>query len=139
MAFTMGKDSVFKIANAAGTTTDISAYVDSVDLPRSVDTAETSTFGSTAKTYIPGLADAKLTLKGKFDGSASAGDSVLAGIYGVSASKAFEFHPQGTTAGTVKYTGSVILTDYSVSSQVGSVVEFTASFQVTGAITRGTN
>ena len=138
MAFSMGKDSVFKITNASAAMTDISAYTDSVDMPRSIDTGETTTMGAQAKTYIGGLADGKITLKGKYDGAASAIDITLSGIYGGGA-KAFEFHPQGTTATNPKYTGSAILTDYSVSSAVGSPVEWSATFQPSGVITRGTN
>jgi hypothetical protein len=38
----------------------------------------------------------------------------------------------------VKYTGEAILTSYSISNPVADVVTFSADFQVTGAVTRGT-
>ena len=54
MAFVHGKDSVFKIDNDGGTLTDISAYVNSVDFPQTVDVAETTVLGKDNKTYIVG-------------------------------------------------------------------------------------
>ena len=53
------------------------------------------------------------------------------------ASRSFEYQPTGTS-GESKYTGECILTSYSLSSPVGDVVTFTADFQVTGDVTRGT-
>jgi hypothetical protein len=53
------------------------------------------------------------------------------------ASRDFEFQPTGVS-GESKYTGACILTNYSLSSPVGDVVTFSADFQVTGPVTRGT-
>jgi len=138
MAFTHGKNTVFKIDNSGGTLTDISAYVDNVDFPQTVETAETTTFGSSAKTYIVGLKDSTISISGKWDGAASAVDVTLSGILGQSASVTFEYGPAGSTAGNVKYTGEALLTNYSVSAPVGDVVTFSGDFQVTGAVTRTT-
>ena len=138
MAFTHGKNTVFKIDNSGGTLTDISAYVDNVDFPQAVETAETTTFGSSAKTYIVGLKDSTISISGKWDGAASAVDVTLSGILGQSASVTFEYGPAGSTAGNVKYTGEALLTNYSVSAPVGDVVTFSGDFQVTGAVTRTT-
>ena len=57
MAFTHGKDSVFKLDNASGSLTDISTYVNNVDFPATSDIAETTTLGAGSKTYIVGLKD----------------------------------------------------------------------------------
>ena len=138
MAFVHGKSAVFKIDNSAGTLTDISAYVDNVDFPQTVETAETTTFGAGSKTYIVGLKDSTLSVSGKWDGAASAVDVTLSGIVGQSATVTFEYGPGGSTAGLVKYTGEAILTGYSVSAPVGDVVTFSADFQVTGNVTRTT-
>ena len=55
MAFTHGKDSVFKLDNASGSLTDISTYVNNVDFPETADVSETTTLGADNKTYIAGL------------------------------------------------------------------------------------
>jgi hypothetical protein len=133
--FRHGKSTVFKVDNAAGTLTNISDTLTDVSFPQSVDTAETSTFGSSAKSYVVGLTDSTLSVAGNFDATV---DTHLAGVLGQAASLSFEYGPEGSTNGFVKYTGECILTSYEKSGAIGDVVSYSAEFQVTGAITRGT-
>jgi predicted secreted protein len=137
MAFRHGKNAVFKVDNSSASLTDISTYCDSVQLPRSIATAETTTFGVTggAKTYITGLSDSTVSISGKWD---SALDAVLAGVVGQDTLLNWNYGPGGSTTGYVKFTGSAILTKYSVDSPVGDVVKFSADFQVSGPVTRTT-
>lgn len=138
MAFVHGKGTVFKIDNAAGTITVLTTYVDSVEFQNTVDTAETTTMGAEAKTFVSGQSDGTLSVSGLFDGTATTGpDAILSGLIGLEASSTFEIGPEGSTAGKVKKSGECFLTSYSVSSEVGDVVKFSADFQVTGAITVG--
>jgi hypothetical protein len=136
MAFTHGKDSVFKLDNSSGTLTDISSYVNSVDFPETADVAETTVLGDGNKTYIVGLKDATLSISGLWDSTL---DGILGAVVGQSATLSFEYSPEGTTGGNVKYTGECILTSYAQSSPVGDVVGYSADFQVTAAVTRGTH
>jgi len=139
MAFTHGKGAVFKIDNSGGTLQTLTAYVDSIDLNQTVDTAETTTMGSEVKTYLSGQSDGTVSISGKWDSTASTGpDAVLAGLIGLEATSTFEIGPEGSTTGKVKYTGECFLTSYVVSAPVGDVVTFTADFQITGAITKTT-
>jgi len=133
--FRHGKSTVFKVDNAAGTLTDISNTLTDVGFPQSVDTAETSAFGSSAKSYVVGLTDSTLSVSGNFDATV---DAHLAAILGQSASVSFEYGPEGSTSGYVKYTGEALMTSYEKSGAIGDVVSYSAEFQVTGAITRGT-
>ena len=133
--FRHGKSTVFKVDNSGGTLTDISNTLTDVSFPRSVDTAETSTFGSSAKSYVVGLTDSTLSISGNFDATV---DAHLAGVLGQAASLSFEYGPEGSTSPNVKYTGECILTSYEKSGAIGDVVSYSAEFQVTGAITRGT-
>lgn len=137
MPFRHGKNAVFKVDNAGGTLTDISAYLTDVSLPRSIETAETTTFGVTggSKTYVTGLNDSTLSVSGKFD---SVVDAHLVGILGQDATVSFEYGPAGSTSTFIKFTGECIMTKYDLSSPVGDVVTFSADFQITGAVTRGT-
>jgi len=141
MAFVHGKKAVFKIDNSAGTPTDISAYLEEVGLPRSIETAETTTFGNDAKTYITGLSDATVSLSGKFDSAnASAIDPILTGILGSSSTVSWTFrvNSASTSSTNPEYQGEGILTSYEVTAPVGDVVSFSAELQVSGAITRAT-
>jgi predicted secreted protein len=137
MAFVHGKSAVFKLDNASGSLVDYSAYLDDVSLPRSIETAETTTFGAagSAKTYITGLTDATISLSGKFDAAA---DATLAAVIGQSATLSFEYGPAGSTGGFVKYEGECIMTSYDIGATVGDAVTASVELQVTGVITRTT-
>lgn len=139
MAFVHGKKSVFKIDNSAGTLTDISAFCEEVSLSRDIETAETTTFGNDAKTYITGLTDATVSVSGKFDaGTASAVDPVLSGILGSASTVSWVYRANSasTSSTNPEYQGEGIVTSYEVSSAVGDAVTFSAEIQCTGAITR---
>jgi len=133
--FRHGKSTVFKVDNSGGTLTDISNTLTDVSFPQSVDTAETSAFGTSAKTYVVGLTDATISISGMFDATV---DAHLNGILGQAATVSFEYGPEGSTSSNVKYTGEAILTSYEKSGAIGDMVSYSAELQVSGAVTRGT-
>ena len=136
MAFVHGKSSVFKLDNASASLTDISSYVNNVDFPETADVAETSVLGASAKSYIVGLKDSSISLSGLFDATF---DAIAGAVIGQSATLSFEYSPEGTASGKVKYTGEAIMTNYSLSSPVGDVVAWSSDLQVSGAVTRATH
>lgn len=69
MAFNHGKDSYFQVGSH-----NLTTYLDNIDIVGTADTAETSTMGNTAKTYIPGLADSTISLSGKWDDTTTANE-----------------------------------------------------------------
>jgi hypothetical protein len=132
---THGSVAVVKLGDAANTVTDITAYVDTTGLPRSVDSVETTTLGATQKTYIPGLKDGTLPLSGPFDPTI---DALLDGILR-KAGRLFEFYPIGNTGGAgtnVKYAGAGIVTKYDISTPVSGRADFSADFQQSGNTAR---
>ena len=133
--FRHGKSTVFKVDNAGGSLTDISTTLTDVSFPQTIETAETTSFGSSAKTYIVGLSDSTVSVSGNFDATV---DAHLAAIAGQAATVSFEYGPEGSTSTYIKYSGEAILTSYEKSGAVGDVVTYSAEFQVTGAVTRGT-
>jgi len=135
MAFVHGKSAQFTLTDSGAVARDLSAYISEISFPRSIETAETTAFGSNAKSYIVGLSDATISLTGKFDATA---DGYLAGVLGQSTLLAFVYGPAGSTAGNIKYTGSAIMTSYEVSATVGDAVSASVQLQVSGAITRTT-
>ena len=136
MAFVHGIDSKFKLDNSSGYLTDISSYVNNVDCPETADVAETSALGSSNKSFVVGLKDATIGLTGLWDSTA---DAIFGAVVGQSDTLSFEYSPEGTASGKVKYTGEAIMTNYSISSPVGDVVGYSADLQVSGAVTRGTH
>jgi spore germination protein YaaH len=134
--FRHGKNAVFKIGSSGtpGTATDISNVLNDVTFPKTISTAETTSFGSTAKTYVVGLLDTTISITGTFDATV---DSQLSGLVGVDG-VAFEYGPEGSTTGNTKYTGSCVMTSYESNAPIGGVVTIKAAFQVSGAVTRAT-
>lgn len=138
MAFVAAKASVFKLDNAAGTLTDISAYVDSIGgIANTTDMLETTTFGSTSKSYIGGLRNGDtISVSGKWDATLN---TQVTALLGATATSTFEYHPAGTSSGTPKVSGECLVSNYEVSSSVADLVTFTISLQITGNVTWGTN
>jgi hypothetical protein len=138
MAFVAARSSSFKLDNAAGSLTDISAYVDSVSgIANTTDMAETTTFGATSKTFQGTLRNGDtISVSGKWDATLN---TQITALLGLSTSSTFDYSPAGTAASTPKCTGECFVSSYEVSSSVADLVTFSLSLQITGAVTWGTN
>ena len=131
MAFTHGKNATFWITDAGSTLRNITAYLNTAGLTRNADLAETSTLGSTYKSFVGGLIDGKIPISGLWDPTV---DGYLTGI--LQSSKAFEYFPAGLGTGNIKESGNCILTSYEISTGLDGAATFSGEFQVDGAITR---
>jgi predicted secreted protein len=138
--FRHGKDAYFSLDGVAGTLVSLSDTLNEVSMPREIETAETTAFGNSDKTYISGLTDATISLSGMFDASV---DAQIAGNIanlrsGSISSLSFEYGPSGSASTRRKFSGEALITSYEVSSPVGDVVTYSLELQVTGAVTAGT-
>ena len=131
--FAHGKSTDFALDDTGGSSRNISNTLTDVSFPQTIDTAETTAFGSSNKSYIVGLKDGAFSVSGIWDATV---DGYLSGTE--PASRSFIYGPAGSTGGNVKYTGEAIMTNYSVSNPVGDVVTYSLDLQITGAVTRGT-
>jgi predicted secreted protein len=131
LAFTHGKAATFWITDAVPTLRNITTYLDSTGLTRSADLAETSTLGSTYKSFVAGLIDGKIPLSGLWDPTV---DGYLTGI--LQLSKAFEYFPAGLGTGNIKEAGNAILTSYEISTGLDGAATFSAELQIDGAVIR---
>jgi len=131
--FVHGKSTDFELDDTGGTSRSLANVLTSVDFPETIDTAETTAFGATSKSYIVGLRDSSISISGLWDATI---DGYIIGTE--PATRSFIFGPAGTTSTNVKYSGECILTNYSISNPVGDVVTFSLDLQVTGNVTRGT-
>lgn len=137
MAFVHGKDAVFKINN--GSLRDLTAFTDNIEMTDSTEMGETTVMSLEDKTFISGLSEATFSCSGKYDSTVTTGpDDVLFSLKGDDTARAFELGFEGGTAGKVKYSGSCFMTQYVRTAPVGDVVTWTADFQITGVVTRGT-
>ena len=136
MAFAHGKGADFRLDNSGGSLTNISTYLDDVSFPQTIETAETTTFGASSKSYIVGLRDATISLSGKQDATL---DAHISAVLGPAATLSFQYSPEGTGSGAIKYTGECIVTGYDVSAPIGDVVSVSIDLQVSGDVTRATH
>lgn len=119
-------------------THDISPYVNSVEFERDNDVLDSTCYGSGAHTFVGGLVTGKITVQGLWDKTATVGSqTVFAALVGVSSTTAFIWGPESTTTGNVKYSGTFVLESYAESSPVADLVSYTATLQISGAVTVG--
>ncbi len=114
---------------------DVSPYVTSVTATRNNDVLDTTTYGQTGHTFVAGLTNGKLVVNGLWDKTAVVGSyTVFKAMLGA-AQVAFIWSPEGSTSGNVKITGNCVIESYVESAPVADLVTFTATLQITGAVT----
>lgn len=115
---------------------DLSPFLNEATQTMSLETGETTTFGSTDKTYIAGLGDGTISVSGLFDSTAGASDPVLRGELGQE-DNTFTVLPEGATAGRMAVLANGQITSYEVSSPVADVVSISAEVQADGGMWYG--
>jgi hypothetical protein len=135
-----GKGAVVQLDNAAGSLTDISAFVESLDFSTEIETYLTTTLGSNSQSRVVGLKDGNFSVTFVYDrtGGVPTIYNHITGIYGAAASKSFDIRPEGSTSGYPKITGECNLKSFSLPIAVGDKLSITAQFEMTGDVTFGT-
>lgn len=124
---------------------DLTQYISEVSgLPGARDLNEVTALGDTGEKNIAGLSHAVISLSGHYDDTATTGPEAVLGPLVKNDStpedtaRLFNYGPKGSTAGFVKYTGTVKWESFEITSRVGDVVTWTASGKVQGDVTRST-
>jgi hypothetical protein len=140
MPFTHGRNAAVYLGDSAGTQRNLTPFVDSVDVSWDADASETTVLGVAGRTYIQGLYTGTISLSGKWDNAGTATpDQWLSGLITAgTVTPAWVYAPGGSASGRPFESGSGVVTNYTVAVPVDDVVTWSASVQVTGAITRGT-
>lgn len=115
--------------------TDISTYFNSVSVTNEVETTDTTTFGSTSKSYIVGHKDGTVSLEGLFDGSANAIDSILNTAIG--GGPVMSVSGDGAGVGRRAILLDSEETSYEISSPLTEVVAITAEALANGGLDYG--
>ena len=122
---------------------DISQYITSVSLSSSVDVIETTGLGSSARTRVGGLFDNQVTLEFNQDFADNALEELINGTSlatsTVGTAVAMEIRPVNTTvsASNPKYTFNALIAEWQpISGAVGELVSVSASWPISGAITK---
>jgi hypothetical protein len=129
--FVHGRFAKLKIKDADGNLVDISDYLLSVSLPRSIEASETTTFGHNFKTYIPGMGDATMSCEFRW---APFIEELLSGL--IQRVTQYEYFPNGEGSGKIKYTGDCMMTSFPDESNVSDVKGGSAEFQCSDFVTR---
>ena len=131
---TAGKNSYLAIDNSGGTPVDLTAKIVSVGFPRTFDTEDVSTMGSTDKKHIATKRDATATIELIWDATLDAHmESIFDGR-----EVTITYGPTGNTGGLISKVGEFILTSLGTPSEQGGVVKNSLTFQCTAGITSST-
>ena len=108
------KLTVVKLDTAGGVLTNISAFCNAFQLPEELELLKTTTFGANSNTYLSGFADATVSAGGPWSRELDNHMSPIKAAFraGTLASVSFEYGPEGSDAGDIKYSGELILTNY---------------------------
>lgn len=136
MAFSPGYKGDFRLDNAAGSLTNLQPYIDTVSVSQPTETIDVSVLGTVSKAFIAGMQDGSISISGPYDPAIS---THLSGIRAAQAAGtagfSFQWGPGGAIAGQAKVTGEALLTSFDLSTGVTGRSEYSASLQITGAVT----
>jgi hypothetical protein len=132
MAFIHGKSS--QVLHGAY---NLGAFLNDASASADVEVSETTSFGSSAKTYLVGLRDGTVSASGMFDGAAGAVDEVLSASIGSDTLAPVTIGYNGTTLGNRVTILKAKTTSYEVSTPVGDVVAVSYSAQADGGLDQG--
>ena len=130
-----GIKSAFKLDDTSGTLQNLTQKIEgSVSFNQVINLIGADTLGRVNTRFVSGLKDATFSFNVLWD-------ATLDGwIYGGSEpdTRSFEWFPEGTDSGKIKYSGECVLRNVSMTSGVDATVMTTLECQVTSAITRST-
>ena len=135
MSFRAGTTSKLYVTTAAGVLTDVSGFADSTSADLSANQLDISTFGTQAQAFLNGQTTGQISIGGPLDAPMH---TILAGLYSAGSTASFIYGPGGSVASQARLAGSVNVASYGVSTSASGRVEYSASLQITGAVTAGT-
>lgn len=125
-----------QVDNSSGTPVDVTGYANSIDFAFPVDMLDTTVFGSTQKSSMPGFGGGDdISILFRYDPTIEA---QLSAISPLTSSSTVIVSPAGTTAGNVKFTFETFLMNFAVKATPEAIDEITTAFRKTGAYTRTT-
>lgn len=101
---------------------DLTTFLNSVSVSNTIETPETTTFGSSDRTFIVGHSDGSISFEGLFDGTADAVDSILASALGNTTNKIISTSSDSTSVGGRAVLVDSASTGYEISSPLTDVV-----------------
>lgn len=118
---------------------DVTSFFNSAGVDISRDVAETTAFGSTAKTYIAGLVDGTISAEGMYDTTALVGGDVALQAALAAANVDISMWPEGDVLGKSGFAMRAIQSKYAITSTTDDVNKVSAEAQSSTAAERVTS
>lgn len=118
---------------------DLSDHINNITLETKYDIVETTTFGSTAKTRVAGLADNQITLDFMQDFAGSSVEATIYPLLGTTAAIVIKPVAGSTTTTNPQYTVQALISDWTpLKGGVGQLATASVTWPVSGAIAKAT-
>lgn len=131
------KDTVFKLDDAAGSLTTLTAYVTTAEHERETETDGATVKGTRAEDMTAGLAEnGEVSFDAPFDSTLC---RHVAGIWMSSSTQTAELNPIGTSTGYRKMTVETILTEVEFSGDIGATGRLNCTAKCSGDIAYAAN
>ena len=128
MATHKGSEGTVKVSSNA------IAEIRSYTITETADVLEDTTMGDTSRTYLSSLKTFTGSIDCFWDETDTNGQLAL----DPGSSVTINIYPEGSTSGDTYYTGTVLITEKSVTASFDGMVEASFSFQGTGALSETT-
>ena len=132
MATYYGNDASVKLVTSGGSVAT-AAEVQTWSLTMTTDMIDTSSMGSTARTFTAGHSAGTANITFNLDPDNAAQVDIVE-----RASLDVEFFAEGTDSGDTKYSGTFIVTSVEKAASFDALATMSADLQLTGALTIGT-
>lgn len=118
---------------------DASKYLNSAETAQTIDTKETSSFGTVSKTYIPGTRDATMSIGGMYDGGVGELDEMMAGLHGALATypATFAYDALPLAVGRITRLADVYQASYDTSSPADDIVSVSGELTCNNGVRMG--
>lgn len=119
---------------------DLSSSINQVTLDTKYDIIETTTFGSTAKQRVAGLADNSVTIDFYQDFAAASVEATIYPLLGTATTVTIQPVAGTTTTVNPKYSVSAVVTEWQpLKGSIGALASVSVTWPVSGTITKATS
>jgi hypothetical protein len=116
---------------------DLTTYLNSANAAYAVETPETTTFGSSDRSYIVGHNEGTISFEGLFDGTTDSADSIFSAALGNTTDRVLTVSNDSTAIGGRAILASASSTSYEISSPLTDVVSVSAEAIANGGLDSG--
>ncbi len=116
---------------------DLTTYLNSASVAASVEVPETTTFGSSDRSFIVGHNEGTVSFEGLFDGTTDSADSIFSAALGNTTDKVISVSTDSTSVGGRAILVSSASTSYEISSPLTDVVSVSGEAVANGGLDYG--